>query len=182
MPYVRSAAEIAETAVRAFNELDLRSATRMFLKHARGAFGLAVCTSLAPCAVVLASLKQPMAMAVGKGFVAYASERAALHAGLVGERVEARRVLGDGEVICISIATQAETCWPGCVFRVSSASIRSEAEFRELQACDLDRVQNNRHIMTPLADVSMLGDVVGNTMPCFIICLKARTFTRRRCC
>mmetsp|Transcript_31034 Transcript_31034/g.104480 ORF Transcript_31034/g.104480 Transcript_31034/m.104480 type:complete len:1166 (-) Transcript_31034:134-3631(-) len=156
---------VAEAAVRAFGEQDLRTATRQFLKHAHGAFGLAVCSSLAPGAVVVASVKQPMALGVGDGFVAYASERAALHVGIVGEGLSARRVLDDGDVICVSpnALTPESGNWAGG-FLISKASIHSSNPFRDLEEADFDRVIHNHRIMPLIPAPPRHCDVIGEDL------------------
>ena len=67
------AANVAAAAVEAYYAADLRTAVWRLLKHAHGAFGVAALASAAPSAVVLASVKQPMALGVGAGFVARAA-------------------------------------------------------------------------------------------------------------
>lgn len=144
-----AAGKVASAAVRNFFEADLRSAVRRFLKHATGSFGLVVTSSLAPCALVLASVKQPMNLGVGDGFAVYASERAALHAGVIGTKLRKRSLLKDGDVVWMA---------PGANdVRIAKASLYDDAPFCDLV---LDVVQGNPLVMSPVAGVS--GDVVGD--------------------
>ena len=46
-----------------------------------------------------------MIIGIGRGFVAYASERAALHVGCVGSHLEARYILKEGDVISVVSGT-----------------------------------------------------------------------------
>ncbi|KAJ8605188.1 hypothetical protein CTAYLR_000400 [Chrysophaeum taylorii] len=159
---VDSSRRVASAAVQAFFEADLRAATRRFLRRAHGSFGLVVSTSLAPCALVVASIKQPMAVGVGHGFVAYGSERAALHAGVVGERIVARRLLREGEVIWFAPSVQ-DNGLQLCACRMASATIHDAQQFRSLtfSAPDFDIVTRNKLIMPPIRASSFQGDVVG---------------------
>lgn len=163
-------AAVASTAVRAFFEADLRSATRRFLRHAHGSFGLVVSTSLAPCALVIASIKQPMAIGVGRGFVVYGSERAALHAGVIGEKLIARRILGEGEVVWF--APSVHDCLPVCACRMAAATTTDDLPFRALtfsatsdgRPADFDMCARNALIMPPVEPASFQGDVVGKDL------------------
>ncbi|KAK7240554.1 hypothetical protein SO694_00057064 [Aureococcus anophagefferens] len=105
----RERAAVAEAALRGYSEWDLRSAVWRFLKTAHGAFGLCATTSLAPGAVVLGSVKQPLIVGVGRGFVAYASERAAVHVGAVGAALKYRYVLAEGDAVRRAEATEQGT-------------------------------------------------------------------------
>ena len=104
------AQRIAKDALAEFQKGDLRTAVVRVLKNAHGAFGVAAHASAAPGAVVLGSVKQPMIVGIGRGFVAYASERAALHVGCVGSHLEARYVLREGDVISVVSGTPGLHC------------------------------------------------------------------------
>ncbi|KAH8095154.1 hypothetical protein JL720_2431 [Aureococcus anophagefferens] len=60
-------------------------------------------------AVVLGSVKQPLIVGVGRGFVAYASERAAVHVGAIGAALKYRYVLAEGDVSIAPEATEQGT-------------------------------------------------------------------------
>ncbi|KAH8060278.1 hypothetical protein JL720_13616 [Aureococcus anophagefferens] len=105
---------------RAPPEWDLRSAVWRFLKTAHGAFGLCATTSLAP-GRVLGSVKQPLIVGVGRGFVAYASERAAVHVGAIGAALKYRYVLAEGDAV--SIAPEATAVFDADRMRRSSLDV-----------------------------------------------------------
>ena len=77
--------EIVEAAVNAFFSNNLLRATQIFMKHAKGSFGIAVTSSLdAHRQICLAARGQPMSIAFypKKGLFCYASEAAAVKAGM----------------------------------------------------------------------------------------------------
>mmetsp|Transcript_8636 Transcript_8636/g.27086 ORF Transcript_8636/g.27086 Transcript_8636/m.27086 type:complete len:1229 (+) Transcript_8636:143-3829(+) len=158
-------AAIAAAAVRGFFEADLRSATRQFLRRAHGSFGLVVASSLAPNSLVVASIKQPMAVGIGPGFVVYGSERAALHVGRHGEALVARRVLSEGEVVWF--APGVKESFPVCAVRMATASTNDDRPFRALTfssmttSRDFDMVRDNPLVMPPIRPSAFRGDVVG---------------------
>jgi len=159
---------VALETMRNFLEADLRVAARRFLASAHGSFGLVVTSSLAPCTLVVASVKQPMQVGVGPGVVAYASERAALHVGAL-HNIEARRILRDGEVLWIapSATTDQANDFGGGV-AVATASIRNDAPFRHLKKLeDFDAVGKlGNALMMPLVETKRLfsRDVVGDEL------------------
>jgi hypothetical protein len=78
-------AQIVGRTVHAFFNNDLFRATRLFMEHAQGTFGLVTTSSLQPGVVVLAADRQPLFVGADprRGLLVYASEAAALKA--VGE-------------------------------------------------------------------------------------------------
>jgi hypothetical protein len=72
--------QIIGRAVHAFFHNDLCCATRLFMAHARGTFGLVTTSSLQPGLVVLAAERQPLFVGADprQGILVYASEAAAL--------------------------------------------------------------------------------------------------------
>jgi len=173
-------AAVAKETVRNFFEADLRGATRRFLRHARGSFGLVVASSLAPGILVVASVKQPMQVGLGPGFVAYASERAALHVGPLGEKLTARRLLKDGDVLWIAPASAQRTLsqethqcgggGAGGAADIAGASIHDDRPFRvlsqssTLEDFDFDAVEGNPLMMPRLTNLGGKGDVVGREL------------------
>ena len=171
-------ATVARETTRNFIEADLRSATRKFLKYAHGSFGLVVMSSLAPTTLVIASVKQPMQVGVGPGFLAYASERAALHVGEVGRHLRARRILKEGEVLWIApsagfLQENYAQLSDDIRCRVATASILDDRPFRHLRLSsqgslsgtplnDFDLVDGNKYMM-PFVDL-FHGDVVAKEL------------------
>ncbi|KAH8068293.1 hypothetical protein JL721_6869 [Aureococcus anophagefferens] len=129
----RERAAVAEAALRGYSEWDLRSAVWRFLKTAHGAFGLCATTSLAPGAVVLGSVKQPLIVGVGRGFVAYASERAAVHVGAIGAALKYRYVLAKGDVVSVAPEATVQGTLGGSGCRLALARVDADAAvFRDL--------------------------------------------------
>jgi len=126
------ARRVAKDALAQFRGGDLRTAVVRFLRNAHGAFGVAAHASAAPGAVVLGSVKQPMIVGIGRGFVAYASERAALHVGCVGTRLEARYVLKEGDVLSIVAGSEGPR---GCGALLQRATL-ADGRFATLEAFD----------------------------------------------
>jgi hypothetical protein len=149
------AQRIAKDALAEFQKGDLRTAVVRVLKNAHGAFGVAAHASAAPGAVVLGSVKQPMIVGIGRGFVAYASERAALHVGCVGSHLEARYVLREGDVISVVSGTPGLHC--GAVLQRATLA---EGSFSTLE--EFDGVSE---LMTrPVSPSQFGGDVVGRDL------------------
>ena len=73
-------AQIVGRTVHAFFNNDLFRATRLFMDHAQGTFGLVTTSSLQPGVVVLAADRQPLFVGADprRGLLVYASEAAAL--------------------------------------------------------------------------------------------------------
>ncbi|KAH8060222.1 hypothetical protein JL722_5187 [Aureococcus anophagefferens] len=160
----RERAAVAEAALRGYSEWDLRSAVWRFLKTAHGAFGLCATTSLAPGAVVLGSVKQPLIVGVGRGFVAYASERAAVHVGAVGAALKYRYVLAEGDVVSIAPEAAEQGTLGGSGCRLALARVDADAAvFRDLESTDLCDAERNALMMRPLPG-GPPGDVVGDDL------------------
>ena len=160
----RERAAVAEAALRGYSEWDLRSAVWRFLKTAHGAFGLCATTSLAPGAVVLGSVKQPLVVGVGRGFVAYASERAAVHVGAVGAALKYRYVLAEGDVVSVAPEATEHGTLGGSGCRLALARVDADAAvFRDLGSTDLCDAERNALMMRPLPG-GPPGDVVGDDL------------------
>ena len=160
----RERAAVAEAALRGYSEWDLRSAVWRFLKTAHGAFGLCATTSLAPGAVVLGSVKQPLIVGVGRGFVAYASERAAVHVGAVGAALKYRYVLAEGDVVSVAPEATEQGTLGGSGCRLALARVDADAAvFRDLGSTDLCDAERNALMMRPLPG-GPPGDVVGDDL------------------
>ena len=160
------AQRIAKDALAEFQKGDLRTAVVRVLKNAHGAFGVAAhAASAAPGAVVLGSVKQPMIVGIGRGFVAYASERAALHVGCVGSHLEARYVLREGDVISVVSGT-GDHC--GAVLQRATLA---EGSFSTLE--EFDGV--SELMARPVSPSQFGGDVVGKDLADLPAVLRAIT-------
>ena len=147
------AQRIAKDALAEFHKGDLRTAVVRVLKNAHGAFGVAAHASAAPGAVVLGSVKQPMIVGIGRGFVAYASE-SRLHVGCVGSHLEARYVLREGDVISVVSGT-GDHC--GAVLQRATLADGSFATLEEFDGVS--------ELMTrPVSPSQFGGDVVGKDL------------------